>query len=196
MPSIAYKTQKAAATLAALTAQAEYRKTVLAAREANQRALAAAESEEERQVALRRIHRSERAWRKEVKYQVCLMELEGLSAPEIAVRLGMSAGAIGNILSKAHRQRTEQIGEVIDLHRAMLLRHSETIIERFMPLALDEDLFSRIERGEPVEVKRMDRAMRSAMVMLAVMDFRCRLLGLYPGTIRGPRGKGRNTQSK
>jgi predicted transcriptional regulator len=196
MPSTAYKTQKAAATQAALAARTEYRKTVLAAREANQRALAAAESDEERQVALRRIYRSERAWRKEVKYQVCIMELEGLSASEIAAGLGMTPGAVGNILSKAHRQRTEQIGEVIDLHRAMLLRHSETIIERFMPIALDADLFGRIERGEPVEAKRLDRAMRSAFVMLAVMDFRCRLLGLYPGTIRGPRGKGRNTQSK
>jgi hypothetical protein len=191
MPSIEYRRQKAAATRAALDARTEYRRIMLAAQEANKHALAAAQSDEERRVALRRIYRDERAWRKEVKYQVCLMELEGLSASEIAARLGKTPGWVGNVLSKAHRQRTEQIGEVIDLHRAMLLRHSDSIIEKFMPLALDEDLFSRIERGEPVEAKRMDRAMRSVFVMLAVMDFRCRLLNLYPSTIRGPRGKGR-----
>jgi hypothetical protein len=46
-----------------------------------------------------------------------------------------------------------------------------------MPLALDEDL---------------ERAMKGAMVMLAVMDFRCRLLGMYPGTVRGPRKEGKH----
>src|SRR6516162_5503733 len=110
MPSIEYRRQAAAATRAALDARTEYRRMMLAAQEANKHALAAAESDEERQVALRKVHRSERAWRKEVKYQVCLMELEGLSASEIAAGLGMTPGAVGNILSKAHRQRTEQIG--------------------------------------------------------------------------------------
>jgi hypothetical protein len=115
------------------------------------------------------------------------MELEGCGASAIAQELGMTAGAVGNILSKAHRQRAEQIAEVIDLHRAIELERSESVLKRFMPLALDEDLFSQIERGELVEAKRMDRAVRSALVVLAVLDFRCRLLGLYPASVRGPR---------
>jgi hypothetical protein len=70
-------------------------------RKATQRALAAAGSDEERQAALRKIHRSEKAWRIEQKYQVCLMELEGYSASEIAGQLGMTPGAVGrNIGSK------------------------------------------------------------------------------------------------
>jgi hypothetical protein len=125
------------------------------------------------------------------------MELEGKSASEIGLELGMTPGAVGNVLSKLRRERSDQTAQMIDAHRAIELERTETIIKRFMPLALDEDFFSRIERGEPVEAKRMDRAVRSAFVMLAVMDFRCRLLGLYPGMIRGPRGKGRiRNQSK
>ena len=85
---------------------------------------------------------------------------------------------------------------MLDAHRAIELERTEAIIKRFMPLALDEEVFELLQRGEAVEPKRMDRAVRSAFVMLAVMDFRCRLLGLYPSTIRGPRGKGRNAQSK
>jgi transcriptional regulator with XRE-family HTH domain len=41
------------------------------------------------------------------------MELEGCSAPEIAARLGMTPGAVGNILSKAHRQGTEQTAKAM-----------------------------------------------------------------------------------
>jgi hypothetical protein len=196
MPSIAYKNAKAIATLAALNAQAEHRRRIVAARKSVQRALATAGSEEERQVVLRGVYRSQRAWREEAKYQACLMELEGKSASEIGLELGMTPGAIGNVLSKLRRERTEQIGQMIDAHRAIELERSETIIERFMPLALDEDLFARIERGEPVEAKRVNRALRSALVVMAVMDFRSRLLGLYPGTIRGPRGKGQKAQPK
>ena len=162
----------------------------------NQRALAAAGSQEERQVVLRRIHRSQRAWREEAKYQACLMELEGKSASEIGLGLGMTPGAIGNILSKLRRERSEQISQMIDAHRAIELERSEAIIARFMPLALDEDLFARIERGEPVEAKRVNRALRSALVVMAVIDIRSRLLGLYLGNSKGPRGKGRNTRGK
>jgi hypothetical protein len=124
------------------------------------------------------------------------MELEGKSASEIGLELGMTPGAIGNVLSKLRRERSEQISQMIDAHRAIELERSEKIIARFMPLALDEDLFARIERGEPVEAKRVNRALRSALVVMAVIDFRSRLLGLYPGTIRDPRGKGRNTRVK
>jgi predicted transcriptional regulator len=126
---------------------------VMAARRANQRAMAAAKSDDERQAALRKIRRSEKAWRIEQKYQICLMELEGRSATQIATELGMSPGAVGNILSKAHRQRSEQTVEAINLHRAILLRRAEMIIRHYAPIALDDDLFARIARGEPVSEK-------------------------------------------
>jgi hypothetical protein len=181
MPSIAYKTAKAAATRAALDAQADHRRRIVAARKSVQRALACAGSDEERQVVLRRVHRSEKAWRKEVRYQAALMELEGKSASEIGLELRMTPGAVGNVLSKLRRERSDQTAQMIDAHRAIELERTETIIKRFMPLALDEEV---------------ERAMKGAFVMLAVMNYRARLLGLYPGTIRGPRGKARNTQSK
>jgi hypothetical protein len=181
MPSIAYKNAKAAATRAALNAQAEHRRAVLATRKATQRALAAAGSEDERQAALRKIHRSEKAWRIEQKYQACLMELEGCGASEIAARLGMTPGAVGNILTKAHRQRTEQTAKAIDFHRAILLERAEMIIAKFAPIALDDDLFGRIARGEPVSATSLKQAMRSALIMLAATDFQCRLLGLFAG---------------
>jgi hypothetical protein len=115
------------------------------------------------------------------------MELEGYGTSEIAACLGTTASAIGNILSKARRQRSEQTAKAIDLHRAILLERAEMLIEKFMPIALDADLLAQIERGEAVDAKRLDRAMRSALVMLSVMDFQCRLLALYPaGSIRGP----------
>jgi hypothetical protein len=44
--------------------------------------------------------------------------------------------------------------------------------ERFMPIALDDDL---------------DRAIRSELVLSSVMDFRSRLFGVYPGTINKPK---------
>src|SRR5262245_310846 len=137
MPSIAYKTSKTTATRAALDAQAEHRKMIMAARRANQRAMAAAQNDDERQAALRKIHRSEKAWRIEQKYQICLMELEGHSVTQIATELGMSPGAVGNILSKAHRQRLKQTAQANDLHRAILLRRAEMIIKQYAPIALD-----------------------------------------------------------
>jgi hypothetical protein len=95
------------------------------------------------------------------------MELEGCSAPEIAARLGMTPGAVGNILSKAHRQRTEQTAKAIDLHRAILFERAEMIIEKFAPIALDDDLFERIARGEPVSAASVNQAMRSALIALS-----------------------------
>jgi len=93
----------------------------------------------------------------------------------------MTPGAVGNVLSKAHRQRTEQTAKAIDLHRAILFERAEMIIEKFAPIALDDDLFERIARGEPASATSVNQAMRSALIMLAATDFQCRLLGLYPG---------------
>jgi hypothetical protein len=186
MPSIAYKIAKATATRAALDAQAEHRKMIMAARRANQRAMAAAQNDEERQAALRKIHRSEKAWRIEQKYQICLMELEGHSVTQIATALDMSPGAVGNILSKAHRQRSKQTAQAIDLHRAILLRSAELIIKRYAPIALDDDLCARIARGESVGKKSVNHAMRAALVMLAAMEFERRILGLSVRNDKGP----------
>jgi hypothetical protein len=171
MPSIAYKVSKAAATRAALDAQSEHRRRVLAARKATRRAMAVAKSDDERQAALRKIHRGEKAWRTEVKYQICLMEFGGYSAFEIAAQLEMTPGAVGNILSKAHREWSKQTAEAIDLRRAILYRRAEMIIKQYAPIALDDDLCERIARGEPVSEKSVNHAMRAALIMLAAMDF-------------------------
>jgi hypothetical protein len=93
----------------------------------------------------------------------------------------MTPGAVGKILSKARRQRTEQTAKAIDFHRAILLERAELILERYTPIALDDDLFERIARGEPASATSVNQAMRSALIVLAATDFQCRLLGLYPG---------------
>jgi hypothetical protein len=63
----------------------------------------------------------------------------------------------------------------------MLLERTEMIVARHAPIALDDDLFGRIERGENFSATSLKRAMRSALIMLAATDFQCRLLGLYAG---------------
>jgi hypothetical protein len=68
-------------------------------------------------------------------------------------------------LSKADRQRTEQTGRAIDFHRAMLLERAEMIIAQYAPIALDADLFGRIERGEPVSDQSLRRAFKRAMII-------------------------------
>jgi hypothetical protein len=153
------------------------------------RAMDGARNEEERHEALQRILRSEKAWRAEAKYQVCVLELQGLRVGEIANELGLSACAVSNLLSIVKRRRNRQIARTIDLHRSLELERSERILEKFMTLALDEELFECLARGEELDPRRVARAVRSALLVLAVLDFRCRLLGLYPASARGPRGK-------
>jgi DNA-binding CsgD family transcriptional regulator len=169
--------QKTAA--AAVGAQAEYRRAISTARHAVVRAMAEVRTDEEKQLALRQMRSSQKAWSTESRYQIVLMSIGGMSPSEIAAQLGLCESTVKNMLSQLCRERTRQAAEAIDAHRAILLSRAEMIVEQFAPLALDKDLFERIERGEPVSETAFRRAYRSALVLLAVCNFECRVLGLF-----------------
>jgi DNA-binding CsgD family transcriptional regulator len=186
MSSKAHGNQKTAA------AQAEYRRAVRAARQTVVRSLAEARTLEERQLALRKMRSSQKSWSAELKYQIWLMSLKGMSAAQIAAQFGLHPGTVKNLLSELRRERTRQTAEMIDAHRMILLSRAEMIVERFMPVALDPDLFGRLERGEPVSETVFERAFRSALILLAVANFQCRLLGLF----NSPHGRKPKTKTK
>ena len=163
-----------------IDAQTEHRKMLKAARRSHQRAMDSTQTDARRQKAVLALRRADKAWHTEVRHQVALMELEGRSRDEIANALGLTSGAVGNVLFSVRRWRSKQTAAAIDLHRAILLERAEMIIRHWAKIALDDDLWRRIERrSESVSAKSLELAMRATFAMLAAMNFECRLLGLY-----------------
>jgi hypothetical protein len=67
-----------------------------------------------------------------------------------------------------------------DLYRELEMSRAEMLIERFMAIAiLDSVTIQRLEGGEPVACESLDCAMKAALIVLELMKFESKLLGLY-----------------
>jgi hypothetical protein len=72
-----------------------------------------------------------------------------------------------------------QLGAMLDLHRELEMARAEMLIKRFMAALMDSGTIQRIEDGEPVGAGSLDFAMKAALIVLELMKFESKLLGLY-----------------
>jgi hypothetical protein len=158
----------------------EHQRAVSAAKRTQQRALAMARSDPAQAVPTQSAKRCPKGWQAERRLRAYELELRGKNRAQIAAELGMSPSVVRHVLARAHRERRAQLGEMLDLHRELEMSRAEMLIERFMAIALmDRVTIRRIEDREPIPHESLDYAMKAALIVLEVMKFECKLLGLY-----------------
>jgi hypothetical protein len=99
-------------------------------------------------------------------------------------------------MKKAHRSLAEAAEQPVDraLERTLDSRRCELLIQRYLEHALMPAItVEAIERGIPVARESLDYPMRAALIVLELLKYRAKLLGLNRGDDRRG-GNGRNEE--
>jgi hypothetical protein len=159
----------------------EHRRTVSAAKRVQYRALdAQSRPDRLKAVPIRQGECGTPGWQIERRRRAYELELQGKSRPEIAAELKMTPSMVRHVLARAHQESRAQLAKTVNLYRQLELDRTELLIKRYLAIALPDPVtIQRLEGEEPVAAASLDHAMKAALIVLELLKYEARLLGLY-----------------
>jgi hypothetical protein len=114
-----------------------------------------------------------------LEYQAWKLRVMGTPVYKIAEELKTTPTQVFIWLNDAVKECHSKTAQLIELDREIELARTETLLERYMPLALVDDVtIKRIQRGEAVEVKEIEQPQRCAYIVMELIKMRARIKGL------------------
>ena len=115
-------------------------------------------------------------------YEVIKRRALGWSVWEISEDLKLSSAQVNDALAKAKDFQTQGVADMQQIYFNTELMRSDLLIRRYMAQAMmNEVTVEAIEKGQAVQREAVEYPMRAALIVLEVMKFRLRLLGLDKG---------------
>jgi len=112
-------------------------------------------------------------------YEVVKRRALGWSSWEISEDMQLSIAQVNDALGKAREYMTQGITDLQAVCFQTELMRSDMLIRRYMAQAMmPQVIVEAIEKGQPVTREALEYPMRAALIVLEVMKFRMRLLGL------------------
>jgi hypothetical protein len=103
----------------------------------------------------------------------------GKPVHKIAQGMGVPIGQVNIWLQDALAQVQSKTQELIELDKELELQRTETLMERYMPVALMDDVVvERIRQGEPVSERDLEVPQHCAYVVMELIKLRCKIKGI------------------
>jgi hypothetical protein len=127
--------------------------------------------QEEKAINLERVMQQE--------YEAWHLRTLGKSTYQIAQIMGVPHPQVTAWLGDALAQVRKLTQELIELNRELELSRTEMLLERYMPIALMENvIIERIRQGEPISVEDFDKPQRAAWIVMELIKMRCKIQGI------------------
>ena len=98
---------------------------------------------------------------------------------KIATNMGVSISQVNIWLQDAMAQVQSKTQELIELDKELELQRTESLMERYMPVALmDEVIVERMRQGEPVPERDVEVPQHCAYVVMELIKLRCKIKGI------------------
>jgi hypothetical protein len=105
----------------------------------------------------------------------------GKPVHKIAKDMGVVIPQVNIWLQDAMAQVQAKTQALIELDKEIELQRTETLLERYMPVALMDDVVvERMRQGEPVAERDVDVPQHCAYVVMELIKLRCKIKGITP----------------